>query len=310
MKVSRGSHDDVVATTSQLTPLPHSAGIRFLRENFRGQAHHYLTKLMRQYGDNFIIWDKYVFLHDAAAIRDVLETHNLEKTPEVIQGFKSIFYQNGGILSAPWKEWMQQRRMAAPALAECVIGELAPKFQCGSMPLFAYLDNAAATGQQVDMDSAFTAVALDIIGLVVLGRTFAVTEGLLLSSEKSVPFSSAISVLSEEAVRQMMALPGVDLTPPGEKVRHAKGVVDELLEECIDVRLQERADGNAKHTDLLNILLDAKVNGGISRNDVKGQLLTFIFAGHDTTAHTMTWLLWEVSHDATRIDRVITDVVL
>lgn len=48
----------------------------------------------------------------------------------------------------------------------------------------------------------------------------------------------------------------------------------------------------------MNVLLDAESEGLKDRNDVKGQLLTFVFAGHDTTAHAMLWLLWEVSQNS------------
>ena len=86
-----------------------------------------------------------------------------------------------------------------------------------------------------------------------------------------------------EAIRQMV-LPGWVLALssllPSRKLRRAKVVVDEFLEQCVAVRLKERATtGRDDTTDMLQILLDAESKGLISRDDVKGQLLTFIFAG-------------------------------
>jgi len=47
---------------------------------------------------------------------------------------------------------------------------------------------------------------------------------------------------------------------------------------------------------LLDILLEARASGTVATDaEVKDQLLTFIIAGHDTTAHTLSLLLWEVA---------------
>lgn len=283
---------------------------------------------MKQHGDCFMIvgggnkkHDQcVVVLHDADLIRDVLETHNLEKTPQVKMGYRFLFGGRGGILAAPWKRWIEQRRLTAPALTEAVIGELAPKLERGARPVFQMLERAARTDRVVEVDRVFTSVALDTIGLVLLGRGFGVCDRLLLLLESSengkssaqgdeVPFSRALRVLTKEAVRQM-TLPGRILQrfPPGRRVRHSRRVVDDFLEDCIRQRLRERAACTAGHrannttttattTDMMNILLDAEEDGLINRDDVKGQLLTFIFAGHDTTAHTLSWLLYEVAQN-------------
>jgi cytochrome P450 len=79
------------------------------------------------------------------------------------------------------------------------------------------------------------------------------------------------------------------------KVQRAKDIVNDFLEECIAIRLAEDSLQNTNRTtDLLEILLTAESNGLIGRDDVKGQLLTFVFAGHDTTSHTLSYMLWEV----------------
>jgi len=52
--------------------------------------------------------------------------------------------------------------------------------------------------------------------------------------------------------------------------------------------------GAARAGDLLDLLLDAEAEGAISASQVSAQLFTFIVAGHDTTAHTLSFLLYEV----------------
>jgi cytochrome P450 len=110
--------------------------------------------------------------------------------------------------------------------------------------------------------------------------------------------NSSASFSAEEAVRQMV-LPSWWLSrrQKVERVETARQVIDDFLEDCIESRLaiwgtDEISSRNT--TDLLNILLEAERDGAISRDEVKGQLLQFVFAGFDTLAPTLTFMLWEV----------------
>lgn len=114
-------------------------------------------------------------------------------------------------------------------------------------------------------------------------------------------YTHLLNTKPDEAVRQMV-LPGWWLCRRSkiEKVEAARKAIDDFLEDCIDSRL---AENEVQHenglrsntTDLLNILLEAEAEGAISRGEVKGQLLQFVFAGYDTLAPTLTYMLWEVN---------------
>jgi len=88
------------------------------------------------------------------------------------------------------------------------------------------------------------------------------------------------------------------LTPAGrrEKTRYqqAKRNIDQLLDDCVQQRLQDIGGGATKTSDLLGVLLEAHTEGVLSLQQVKDQLLTFMIAGHDTTAHTLTYMMWEI----------------
>lgn len=53
--------------------------------------------------------------------------------------------------------------------------------------------------------------------------------------------------------------------------------------------------GGSTNSDLLDLLLDAQDAGVLNGEQVEATLLTFIIAGHDTTAHTLSWMLFEVA---------------
>lgn len=107
-----------------------------------------------------------------------------------------------------------------------------------------------------------------------------------------------------------MVLPGWWLRrrPKIDEVEEARKVIDDFLEDCIATRLADNknksksnlqigdgTDSEERTTDLLNILLEAEANGVMKHDEVKGQLLQFVFAGFDTLAPTLTYMLWEVS---------------
>lgn len=96
-----------------------------------------------------------------------------------------------------------------------------------------------------------------------------------------------------------MVLPGWWLRrrTTSERVTKARKTIDDYLEDCIATR-QLASVEQGQHdsiSDLLSILMEAEGKGEISRDEVKGQLLQFVFAGFDTLAPTLTYMLWEVS---------------
>jgi cytochrome P450 len=285
-------------------PLPFLAGIQYLLEVAKGTVHLYQHRLTLEHGDAFIIWGKYVTLTNKDAIRDILYVHNLEKPEDSKVAFRTLFFPTGGILAAPWKEWVQQRRMTAPALSENVVGALAPKFQLAAQPFFEILDEAATTKPRkvLEMDYIFTCLTMDTIGLILLGRTFGLLERVQAKQEEGkAPFQEALDIMARHSIDEAVYgfLPqrlNEVLRKTPKKVLWAKETLDSFLDECIALRIARGVDSE-NDTNLLNILLQAEKEGVITREDLKAQLLAFVFAGYDTTAHTLSFMLYEIAVD-------------
>ena len=65
------------------------------------------------------------------------------------------------------------------------------------------------------------------------------------------------------------------------------------------------------HTDLLDLLLkarDAETGRGMNDAELVANLLTFISAGHETTAVALTWTLWLLAKDEAVQRRVYDEV--
>ena len=72
-----------------------------------------------------------------------------------------------------------------------------------------------------------------------------------------------------------------------------------LVDELIYAEIKERrAAQNQNHTDLLSLLIEATDEEGQSMTDLelRDELMTLLFAGHETTTSTLTWALYWVHY--------------
>ena len=84
-------------------------------------------------------------------------------------------------------------------------------------------------------------------------------------------------------------LPGWIPTPTNRRLHRTMSDVESLLDELIEER---RADATDRD-DLLSLLLTAETDDGttLSEREIRDQLITFLFAGHETTALALTYAL-------------------
>jgi len=75
------------------------------------------------------------------------------------------------------------------------------------------------------------------------------------------------------------------------KFKRALATLDAVIYRMID----EREASNASHDDLLSLLLniaDPETGAGMSRRQLRDEMITIFTAGHETTANVMTWTLY------------------
>ena len=95
------------------------------------------------------------------------------------------------------------------------------------------------------------------------------------------------------------------LPTPGNR-RYQRGI--NQLENIVDTLFEERGE-DASGDDLLSLLLTATANGeGPSERGIRSQLMTFLFAGHETSATASTWALYELDRKPAVVRRLTTEV--
>lgn len=169
--------------------------------------------------------------------------------------------------------WREQRKclneafLPLSSLAEILPVSLARAKQCASR-----LREAASEGIPVDMSDFLLHEAQAQLQLALLG---------------------ASQELMDSTNSDIRATFAGDLEPA--KIGTVSKTIGELLGAAkLDQSLALPSDGHPVRGPLARVLQVAQ-DSGMERSTAFGNLLLILFAGHDTTGHTMTWLLFEAT---------------
>jgi cytochrome P450 len=115
-------------------------------------------------------------------------------------------------------------------------------------------------------------------------------------------FEEALGFWSRDYTLQVLRGPGT----PWRRLMSARRRLDALIFAEIDRR---RATGE-RGEDILSLLLDAtdEEGEGLSKRHIRDEVMTLLFAGHDTTTSTVAFLFYELARDADARARVIDDL--
>jgi len=222
---------------------------------------------------------------DPAALKRVLRD-KVENYPKSIVT-KLILEQAIGdsLFVAEGAEWLWQRRTAAPVFSHRSVAALAPVMTAAAERSSARI--AASNGRATDMFAEMVAATFEVISDV----TFSGGEGFDRGSvhraiEDYIGHAAKVSVLDLLGVPGWVPRPGRIMA--GAAMREMKRFADEAIE-------SRRKEGRRVVPDLLDLLLegeDPKSGRKMTTSELRDNLLTFIVAGHETTALTLSWALY------------------
>jgi cytochrome P450 len=114
-------------------------------------------------------------------------------------------------------------------------------------------------------------------------------------------FEEALSFYTTEYALRLLRGPFT----PWARMQQASRKLDRLIYDEIDHR---RATGE-RGEDILSLLLDAQDEDGHSLNSrqIRDEVMTLLFAGHDTTTSTITFLFYELAHNPDIAARLLAE---
>lgn len=197
-----------------------------------------------------------------------------------------------GLLTAEGEDWRAQRRALAPLFSPRLVADFAPAMHRVA---------AAATDRYLTRrDGRISDVALDTarVTLEVLEQTL-FSQGLARGAEA---FQQAVTRYFDTFGRlDPLDLIGAPRFLPRFwrlRGRSTLQFFETAVDDIIGARQRLIESGASAPTDLLTLLLraqDPQTGRAISHEDVRANIVTFIGAGHETTANALTWSLYLLS---------------
>src|SRR5262249_55000823 len=255
-----------------------------LRE-FRRDQLNFLRDLRRTYGDYVRIptvpgYDIYL-LADPAAVEHVLvKNHKNYRKPEFLTGPVRLLLGNG-LFGSEGDFWLRQRRLAQPAFLRGTVVRLAAPMTA-AVEAITRTWEAAPDGRTLDIVSEMMRLVLEIAGATLFGADMAGRSDAIGAAERD------IFALVRHKMDNPLSAPLWVPTRRNRAYRAAKRLLDDVVLPVIESR---RASGPAAN-DLLDLLLaarDEESGTGMSDGQLRDEVLTLLFAGHDTTASGLSW---------------------
>lgn len=93
---------------------------------------------------------------------------------------------------------------------------------------------------------------------------------------------------------------------PWDRWQAAKKELFDLLDQIVAQRLS----ADSEHDDILSMLCNAKYEDGepITREHIFSELLTFLFAGHETTALSLTWAIYHLHSNPQTLKKLLVEL--
>lgn len=237
---------------------------------------------------------------DPGAIRRIL-LDRLEDYP------KSLVTKNllkpaigDSLFIAEGAHWRWQRRVAAPVFTHRNMMNLAPIMSAAAERTAERI--AAAGPRAVDMAEEMVTTTFDVIADVTFsgGDTFD-RDGVHRAIDDYIAEAGKVSLFDILGFPDWVPRPGRMIS--GAKLREMKTVADK----AIDARVARGPDGVPDLLDLLLAGEDPKTARKMNTAELRDNLLTFIVAGHETTALTLAWALYLLGFDQDAQDRARTE---
>lgn len=187
-------------------------------------------------------------------------------------------------------EWLWQRRTAAPVFSHRNVAALAPVMTAAAERSSARI--AASSGRAADMFAEMVAATFEVISDVTFSGGEAFDRGAVHRAiEDYISHAAKVSVLDLLGVPGWVPRPGRMMAGPA--MREMRRIADTAID-------SRRASGRVEVPDLLDLLLegeDPKTGRKMTTSELRDNLLTFIVAGHETTALTLSWALYLCAFD-------------
>ena len=276
---------------SQCAPGPRGDRLVGNLRAFRRDVLGLMLESSREYGDvvRFHLGPFVVhLLNHPDHVEHVLQSHarNYDKATRSSAKIRAI--SGDSLLTSNGELWRRQRRLMQPSFHRQRIAGLAGQMIDFTAAMLQRWQAKIATGEPLEIASEMMRLTYTIVGKTLLGADV---------SEDSSAVERAMETILTHTFRRwgnLIDLPEFVPTPENLRFRRALQTVDEIVYRII----AEHRSGKGANTDLLGMLLDVRdeeTGQGLSDTELRNETITFLLAGHETTANALAWTFYLLS---------------
>ncbi|HUI15299.1 MAG TPA: cytochrome P450 [Xanthobacteraceae bacterium] len=252
-------------------------------------------------------WSEVILLCEPQLIGELLvdKAEDFERDIATRRSFAPVI-GDSSLFLAEGADWRWQRRAVAPVFRHDTLLSFVPVFAAMAERQIERWRSLRAD-EPTDVAAAMTRTTFDIIVETVLGGS-----ATLDADRYGRALTVSFETLPWHLIYAMFSLPAWLPFPHRRRAMQARDFLHADIGRIVAARrAQVCGNGASPRADLLDLLLAARDpdSGRImSDAEVTMNLLTFIIAGHETTAVALTWMLWLLAKDQATQQRVADEV--
>ncbi|WP_374574855.1 cytochrome P450 [Phenylobacterium sp.] len=226
-------------------------------------------------------------VNDPDAIRAVLLDRVSTYAKPALLGRLAGDLLGRGIFAAEGEDWREQRRLMAPVFTPAAIK--------GFMPGF--LDEARVTADGwaaeapgvIDVAAAATATTFRVIC-----RALCSSEPLMATDEAAENVAAALASLGDFRAGALMGVPWLDASPRLRRAAKGRAFIRDAMARFLAERRAADDPPDDFMTRLLRVFAETHPPDEAARLALENAV-TFLVAGHETTANALSWALYVLS---------------
>uniref|UniRef100_A0A803LB44 Cytochrome P450 n=1 Tax=Chenopodium quinoa TaxID=63459 RepID=A0A803LB44_CHEQI len=255
------------------------------------------SHLMKIYGKMFFYWTGTVpriVLMEPKLIREMLTNKSGEFRKPEINGFTRLFV--AGVSSLNGDKWVMHRKLLSPAFHMTKLQGMVPSIQKCTLGMISIWEGVLGANNscEINVFSEFKKLTADVISNVAFGSNYEEGSSVFqLMNEQSKLLAKMYYMATFPFLRHLPTKTNARMKQIQKEVTIAlKGIIQKRT------RVMEK-DGIVKD-DLLGLMLQSNLNSqlegkGLTLQELIEECKLFYFAGHETTANSLTWAIVALS---------------
>ncbi len=260
----------------------------------------FYTRVAKEHGDAVVArigWKRFYLFFHPDHIREVLQ----EKDEVYIKGeqYNQLRYLMGtGLLTSEGDEWQKQRRLLNPVFGKSGLDILLGHIKKSSAAFVQQIP----IEEELDWSRKMFDYALDVAVASFFGSNMT-PEKMDLMAEDTHNCMRFVS-------KRMTTLINLPLYIPTKEHRKFKKSLHNIKNEIERIYDERTKSPSEQSKDLLDLLITAQDEDKwkLSKSEVFDQVMSFLIAGHETTALTMSWLFYMLAKNPHYQDRIIAEL--